>query len=240
MGGAVWVIDGAARELMLFAGVMLLIGGIDDLLVDWVFLVRRAWRGSERLALDALPPPAQASRLAVLVPAWRESAVIGAMLTAALARYRYADYIIVVGAYANDRDTIDAVARVAERDARVRLVVGPKPGPTTKADNLNAMWSALQRDDAWTGVTTSAVVIHDAEDVVHPDELCLFARLMERYDVVQLPVLPLVDARAPLVSGQNLTLADFRRSRCPRWENRPVQGQRLTLKGKTTPAVCLT
>ena len=237
MGGAVWAIDTAARELMLFAGVMLLVGGIDDLLVDWVFLIRRAWRGTERLALDALPEPARAGRLAVMVPAWREAAVIGAMLTAALSRYRYGDYIIIVGAYPNDRDTIDAVARVAERDARVRLVIGPRPGPTTKADNLNAMWSALGRDDARSGATTDAIIIHDAEDVVHPDELCLFARLMARYDVVQLPVLPLVDAGAPLVSGQNLTMAEIRRSRHSRWENRPVQGQWLTSPGKTVPAL---
>ena len=201
MAGIFWVIDTAARELMLFAGMMILLGGLDDLLIDWVYLVRRAWRGSERLAIDHLPPPRSAGRIAVLVPAWRESAVIGAMLTAALARYRHPDYLILVGAYANDRDTIDAVAAVAERDARVRLVVGPRPGPTTKADNLNAMWRALERDDQWTGAVTTAVVIHDAEDVVHPDELCLFARLLDRYDVIQLPVLPLVDPKTPLVSG---------------------------------------
>ena len=200
MAGAIWVIDTAARELMLFAGVMLLVGGLDDLLIDWVYLIRRAWRGSERLTLAALPP-ASATRIAVMVPAWREAEVIGAMLTAALSRYRHPDYIIVVGAYANDRATIDAVAQVAEQDGRVRLVVGPRPGPTTKADNLNAMWRALERDDGWSGATTAAVVIHDAEDVVHPDELCLFARLMAHYDVVQLPVLPLIDPKARLVSG---------------------------------------
>lgn len=196
-----WILDAAARELMLFAGVMLLIGGVDDLLIDWLFLVRRAWRGTGRLAIEALPPLAVQARIAVLVPAWQEAGVIGAMLNATLTRYRHRDYLIIVGCYPNDRATIDAVAQVAERDARVRLVVGPRPGPTTKADNLNAMWSALQRDDAWTGTTTTAIVVHDAEDVVHPDELCLFARLMEQYDVVQLPVLPLVDTRAPLVSG---------------------------------------
>ena len=173
MPGAIWVIDTAARELMLFAGVMLLLGGVDDLLIDWVYLIRRAWRGPERLTLAALPP-ARPGRVAVMVPAWREARVIGAMLTAALVRYRHPDYIIIVGAYANDRATIDAVVEIAENDARVRLVVGPRPGPTTKADNLNAMWSALLRDDAWTGATTTAIVIHDAEDVVHPDELCLF------------------------------------------------------------------
>jgi adsorption protein B len=198
--GAVWIIDAAARELMLFAGVMLLVGGIDDLLIDWAYLLRRAWRGTERLAIDALPPLASGGRMAVLVPAWRESAVIGAMLTATLGRYRFGDYLILVGCYPNDRETIDAVAAVAEHDARVRLVVG-RPGPTTKADNLNALWRALERDDAWSGTTTRAVVIHDAEDVVHPDELCLFARLLDNYDVIQLPVLPLVDPRAPLVSG---------------------------------------
>ena len=201
MNGAIWFFDAAARELMLFAGVMLLIGGVDDLLIDWAYLLRRAWRGTERLSINTLPPLTTPARIAVLVPAWRESGVIGAMLTATLSRYRHPDYLLMVGCYPNDRATIDAVAAVAEHDARVRLVVGPRPGPTTKADNLNALWRALERDDAWTGTTTRAVVIHDAEDVVHPDELCLFARLLDDYDVIQLPVLPLVDPRAPLVSG---------------------------------------
>src|SRR3546814_16283297 len=77
-----------------------------------------------------------------------ESRLIGAMRATALARIEHPNYRLYVGTYPNDRATIDAVIEVARRDARVRLVIGPHPGPTTKADCLNALWRALLRDEA--------------------------------------------------------------------------------------------
>jgi adsorption protein B len=55
------------------------------------------------------------------------------------------------------------------------------------------------RDEA-AGRVTRAVVLHDAEDVVHPAELTVFDALIEGHALVQLPVLPLV-RRGSLVSG---------------------------------------
>jgi adsorption protein B len=46
-----------------------------------------------------------------------------------------------------------------------------------------------------------AVVLHDAEDVVHPLELTLFDQLIGRAALIQLPVLPLVDPASPWISG---------------------------------------
>ncbi len=46
-----------------------------------------------------------------------------------------------------------------------------------------------------------AVVLHDAEDVVHPLELALFDQLIERAGVIQLPVLPLIDPGSQWISG---------------------------------------
>jgi adsorption protein B len=140
-------------------------------------------------------------RIAVFVAAWDEAAVIGGMLSTALDRYDHDDYRIYVGAYPNDRETIDAVAAVAERDARVRLVIGLRDGPTTKADCLNTVWHAMRRDDAREVVGTKAIVLHDAEDVVHAQELRVFDSLIDQYEVVQLPVLPLVHRGSRLVSG---------------------------------------
>ena len=74
------------------------------------------------------------------------------------------------------------------------------PVTTTKADCLNTLWRALLRDEAH-GWCPRAIVLHDAEDVVHREELALFDRLIGHYDAVQLPVLPLIDRRARLVSG---------------------------------------
>lgn len=207
MGGAglIAVLDALMREATLFAGVWFLVGGLDDLMVDLVFAARgaRAWgrtwlHGPDaRAALPATPPP---GRIAVFVPAWHEESVIGRMLRSALARFDHPDYRIYVGTYPNDPATVTAVAQVAEEDNRVRLVIGNKPGGTTKAHCLNTLWRALLRDEAVDGDVT-AVVLHDAEDVVDPLELRLFADRLVRFDAVQLPVMPLRAKGSPFVSG---------------------------------------
>lgn len=199
--GVIWVIDAVAREAMLFAAVGFLIGGIDDVLADLLYAAARlrSWaRGWPAAPLDR-----NGGRMAVFIPAWDEAAVIAPMLRSALTRYDYADYRIYVGVYPNDPATTAAVAGVARDDARVRLVIGEAAGPTTKADCLNTLWRALLADEA-EGKRALAVVLHDAEDVVHPLELQLLAANLADHDAVQLPVLPLADPRSPLVAGHYL------------------------------------
>lgn len=204
--GALWLLDAAVRELLLFAAIGFLIGGVDDLAIDAVFFARQSW---QRLRSGAQPPLVLGDyrtrptlgRIAVFIGAWDESTVIGAMLGATLARLDHPDYRLYVGTYPNDQATIDAVAGIAARDARVRLVVGPVAGPTTKAGCLNTLWHALLRDEAIDGARARAIVLHDAEDVVHPGELRIFDALIDRNWAVQLPVLPLVDRGSRLVSG---------------------------------------
>jgi adsorption protein B len=187
---------------MVFAAIGFLIGGCDDLAIDltWLWITLRRGRTSVPHTLDDYRR-GPTRRIAVFVAAWDESAVIGAMLRSALARFDHPDYRLYVGTYPNDRPTIDAVAAVAAEDSRVRLVIGTADGPTTQAACLNAVWRALERDEARDGVPVAAVVLHDAEDFVHSGELRVFDGLIGRYAVVQLPVLPLVDRGAPLVSG---------------------------------------
>lgn len=187
--------------MLLFAAFGFLVGGLDDLAVDAAYLLRRLTGFGRPARLDDLAPPREPGRLALFVPAWDEVAVIGDMLATALARLDHPDYRIYVGCYPNDPGTIAAVEAVAARDGRVRLVIGPRPGPTTKGDNLNALWRALCADDARNGVATRAVVLHDAEDVVHPAELRLFDRLLDRHAAVQVPVHPLIRPERWAVSG---------------------------------------
>ena len=199
---ALWMVDHVAHEAMLFAGIGLLIGGIDDLLVDLCFI--GGWLSrprSEPLTLATLPVPRMPGRLIVFVPAWDEEAVIGHMLAAAIGRYDHHDYAIYVGLYPNDPRTIAAAAAIAQIDGRIRLVVGEADGPTTKADCLNTLWAALLADEMHEGVRAKAIILHDAEDVVHAAELRVIDALIEGRTVVQLPVLPLIAPDARLVSG---------------------------------------
>ncbi|KQM62794.1 hypothetical protein ASE75_13895 [Sphingomonas sp. Leaf17] len=150
--------------------------------------------------MQDLPASPHAGRLAVFVAAWDEVAVIGDMLTSAFARYDHPDYRLYVGTYPNDPGTVEAVARIARTEPRLRHVILPHGGPTTKADCLNVVWAAMVADDARDG-PTRAVVLHDAEDLVHPLELQVVDRLIDRHAVVQIPVLPLISRHGRLVSG---------------------------------------
>ena len=188
------------REATLFAAVGFLIGGLDDLLIDAVYFVRYGWRKLKRKGdptLADLPPPR--GRFAVFVPTWQESGVIAPMLLTALDRFACSDVTIYVATYDNDADTVAAVERVC--DERIRLVVNPRPGPTTKADNLNACWRALIADEQASGRAFDAVVLHDAEDVVHAGELAVYSAWLTDFDAVQIPVAPLPDANSRYVGG---------------------------------------
>ena len=202
MGAVQGAVDAVLREAMLFAAIGLLIGGLDDLLVDLLFVVRKLWRRGEPPRTVATLRRAQAGRIVVFVPAWDEQAVIGPMLARALARYRHPDYRIHVGLYPNDPGTIAAVGAIAASDARVRPVIGTAPGPTTKAACLNTLWHDLVATGAVD--TVRAIALHDAEDLVHPDELTVFDALVGDHAVVQLPVMPLVKPGSPFVSGHYL------------------------------------
>src|SRR6478672_4441959 len=123
------------RETALFAAFGFLLLGVSDLLVDLIWLALRLFR---RRPAQALPEAAHPGRLAIFVPAWDEAAVIGRMLEHAQTVFGEADYRLYVGCYPNDPATIAAVR--AASGPRVRLVIGPAPGPTCKADCLNRIW----------------------------------------------------------------------------------------------------
>jgi bacteriophage N4 adsorption protein B len=153
------------------------------------------------MTAPSLPVSHAPGRMAIFVPAWAEANVIGPMLRRSCALWAGQDYRIFVGAYPNDPDTIAAVASVARDSVTVHLVITSSNGPTTKADCLNRIWRAMLRDEAATGTRYKAIILHDAEDVVHRDELRLFDRMIDRFDMVQLPVRPLLSQESKWVAG---------------------------------------
>jgi adsorption protein B len=198
---------------MLFAAVGLIVGGIDDVVIDIIWIVRALWRRIaiytryQPASMATLAAPRAPGRIAVFVGAWDEAAVIGQMLETALDRFDHDDYRLFVGVYPNDPATVAAVEAVRTghpRGDRIRIVVGVLAGPITKAEALNRLWRALGEEEALEGRRFKAVVLHDAEDVVHPAELRLFDTLIERFALVQLPVLPLADPHSRWISGHYL------------------------------------
>src|SRR5437763_10995640 len=195
----------AAAELALFAGVGFLLFGINDVLVDLIYFSRAGWRSltvyrrHARFYANQFYFTHKPGFIAMLVPAWDESSVIASMLKATLSRLDYEDYRIFVGHYDNDPATAAAIASV--HDPRVESVEVQTDGPTTKADCLNHLYDALIAYELEAGRSAKAVVLHDAEDVVHPLEFRIFAGPIGRAGLIQLPVLPLPDPHSRWVSG---------------------------------------
>lgn len=199
------VLTELTAELALFAAAGFLLFAIDDLAVDFIYFFRRGWRSLAvysrfpRMFADRLPSPMRPGWLAVLIPAWDEASVIAAMLRATLSRFDHDEYWLFVGHYRNDPATAAAIDSV--RDPRVIAVEIDVDGPTTKADCLNRLYASLVAYEGAVGRTAKAVVLHDAEDLVHPLELKLFDRLVEYAGLVQLPVVPLIDPESRWVGG---------------------------------------
>jgi len=194
-----------AAELALFAGVGFLLFAVNDLLVDLIYFARRFWRGLtvysryRRTYASYYVFNKNPGFIAILVPAWDEATVIAPMLRATLQRLDYDNYRIFVGHYRNDPATAAAIRSV--NDPRVESVEVGADGPTTKADCLNYLYDALIAHETATGSAAKAVVLHDAEDVVHRYELRIFDGLIDRAAVIQLPVLPLQDPHSRWIAG---------------------------------------
>ncbi|MHB9133472.1 MAG: glycosyltransferase [Armatimonadota bacterium] len=178
-----------------FVVLVFLFSGLQDVVYDlWAYawrIYRRLHYGKrERLTLSRLRLRDQ-QHVAVWVPAWQEAEVIDKMVENILHRVEYRDYTIFVGTYPNDTATQRAVDVLAAAHPQVVKVVTAKPGPTNKADCLNNVYRAMKAYEARHGVHFDIVVMHDAEDVVHPYSFLLYNYLLPRVDVVQLPILPL-------------------------------------------------
>ncbi|MBU6164987.1 MAG: glycosyl transferase family protein [Alphaproteobacteria bacterium] len=189
------------HEALLLLAFIIAVNGLDDLAVDLAYICLRLRRPAAPVLVPALAP-ATPPAFAILIPAWDEAAVIGPMLRRLLATQDWPDFTLFVGLYPNDPAGQAVVAAIA--DPRLRVAVNPRPGPTTKADCLNRLWAAMLAHEAQQGRRFAAVVLHDAEDVVHRLELALMAAHLAGPDppaMVQLPVRPLIDPASPLVAG---------------------------------------
>lgn len=172
------------------------VGGLNDFFVDVYYWVRQTYRWlfkrrlirpltlDQLLAVDEKP-------IALLIPAWHEAGVIKKMLLNTLNTIDYRNYFVFVGCYPNDPETQAEVDQVREVYPQVIKVVNSKPGPTTKAENLNEIYRGLCHFEQETGLTFDLVVLSDSEDIHHPLSFKLFNYLMPRFEMIQIPIIPL-------------------------------------------------
>jgi len=192
----------ARHELLLFATFWIIVGACDELAVDLRWLWLRS-RGHVRTGClpDGIATRPLRARTAVLVAAWHEADVIGTMIAHTLRAWPQSDFVLFVGIYRNDPATLAAALAAAPGDPRLRLVVHDRQGPTTKADCLNRLYTAMHDHERRDRRPFGAVVLHDAEDMVHPAGLAVLDAALADAAFVQLPVRPEPQRASPWVAG---------------------------------------
>ncbi|MEE7547814.1 glycosyl transferase family protein, partial [Xanthomonas sp. Kuri4-1] len=196
------------ETVAIVVAVVILISSLDDLFIDAWYWVRESWRTlvlKQRAEYRPLSQKDLQRRpeqpLAIMVPAWAEYGVIAQMVENMINVLDYQDYVVFVGTYPNDPQTIAEVERMQRRYRRLQRVEVPHPGPTNKADCLNWLVLAIFEHERTHGIEFAGVVLHDSEDVLHPVELRFFNYLLPRKDMIQLPVTSLDREWYELVAG---------------------------------------
>jgi adsorption protein B len=151
--------------------IVFLISGLDELLFDSAFVAWKIYyrfvllRGRQRLRLSTLQAKEE-QPVAIMIPAWKESAIIAGTVRNAIREIDYESYVIFVGVYPNDTETHDAVLSVIkEFPSRIRIALVSHDGPTTKSDCLNAIVSASKVWEKEINKQVEIYVLHDAEDL---------------------------------------------------------------------------
>lgn len=173
--------------------IVLLLSGADDLVPVLICFAHKV-RGGRRASEPSSPPEpgiAAERRIAIFIPCWREAEVIERMIRHNLAAIRYRNFDVFVGVYPNDQATLAVIHQLARVFRNVHVAECPHPGPTSKADCLNWIYQRMLLDEEQNQVHFDTVVLHDAEDLIHPDALEVINRERFRYAMVQVPVLPL-------------------------------------------------
>lgn len=201
MHNIMWLVDIFSTYLFgikfiaTLVAVAIAISSLDDLFIDIAYWSRRFWRSitiykkHDRLTHEALYEIRE-KPLAIMVPAWHEIGVIGNMAQLASETIDYENYAIFVGTYPNDPETQSEVDAVCAMYPHVHKVVCARPGPTSKADCLNNVVEAILQFEQRCNIEFAGFILHDSEDVISSLELRLFNYLVDRKDLIQIPVYP--------------------------------------------------
>ena len=183
------------KYIAITVAIIISISSLDDLVIDITYWCRRLIRSltiyrkhSYMLYSTLFSVPEKP--LAIMVPAWQETGVIGKMAELAAITLDYENYHIFVGTYPNDPETQLDVDKVCAIFPNVHKVVCARPGPTSKADCLNNVLDAILQFEIQANLEFSGFILHDSEDVVSSLELRLFNYLLPKNDLIQIPVYP--------------------------------------------------
>lgn len=190
------------RELLVFAAFWFAVGLADEFAVDCTYVWLRLTGRAHTARLPAGYGKAELSGpTAIFIAAYQEAAVIATTIAHMAATWPQREVRFYIGCYGNDVATLAAAMAGTANDPRVRLVVHGVRGPTTKADCLNRLYSALCEDERRCGETFRGVILHDAEDMVHPAALQAIDTALGSHDFVQIPVRPALQPASRWIAG---------------------------------------
>jgi len=184
------------RYIFIVLVVAFTLGGLMDFANDIYYWARQFYRRVFKkklikpLTLNQLLS-VEEKKIALIIPAWQEADVIKNMLLNTINTIDYKNYFIFVGVYPNDPETQREIDQVREIYPQVIKVVNSRPGPTTKADCLNEIYRGLCQFEREMGLKFQIIVLSDSEDVHHPLSFKLFNYLMPRFEMIQIPIIPL-------------------------------------------------
>lgn len=211
MSGLLQICDLFIASLFPWLSLLILIFALDDFFVDlW------RWRVPKRSRREPVPEPEQQCWIAIFVPCWQEHAVIERMIRHNTSTIRYDRYRWFLGVYPNDHATRAAAERLAAQLPRVSVAVCAHAGPTSKADCLNWIYQRMLLYEQEHGIRFDLVTTHDAEDVIHADEMIVLNHQPDHVGMVQIPVLPLPTPWYHLTHG--VYMDDF-----SEWQSRDME-----------------
>lgn len=190
----------------IFVMLVYLVSSLDDLFIDILFFIRSLYRRffifrkKKPIAIETLLQEPE-KPIAIMFPAWQEGDVIGPCMENLLSTLDYSNFHAFIGTYPNDHHTRDEVEELVAHHPNIHQVVTPHPGPTCKADCLNAIVKEVYKFEEENKMDFAAITIQDCEDIVHPLTLKLFNYLMPRFDLVQIPIISLERAWHSLTGG---------------------------------------
>ena len=181
---------------LVVAAVIFALSSLDDLFIDIYFFMRYLYKkiwitpvhGKFNLKVLSETPE---EPLALMLPAWKEAEVLDSAVTNLIATLDYHNYHVFIGTYPNDLETQAVVDGLERKFPNVHKVVTALPGPTCKADCLNAIINEIYLFEEQANLSFAGVIMQDAEDVVHPLSMKLFNYLLPRFDLIQIPVISL-------------------------------------------------
>jgi adsorption protein B len=179
--------------LLFLVSLLISVSSLDDAFIDLLAMGIVRHRASGLSNREASIPST-----AVFVANWHEEDVLGKMVEGNLARIQIPEVSLYLGVYPNDAGTMRVAKELeAKHPNRVRVIVNRLPGPTSKGQMLNEMFSQVFSGEGGPEL----VILHDSEDIIDPRTFRVYAAYAADHDFIQAPVFSLNRGKGAIVAS---------------------------------------